>query len=76
MASERFIISGQLGNTLDLWIRAHARRIGVCVDIGAFDQAVLEMGVVGPSEMRDAMEMGCLLGPIDAWIENIQREAL
>jgi len=73
---ERFIISGQLGQTLVPWICRHALRIGVHVDIGAYSANALELRVDGPSPMLDAMEMGCLLGPIDAWIENIRREPI
>lgn len=75
MATERFTIRGRLGAaTLLPWIRRHADRIGV----GArFDEATGERLAVmfdGPPDLLDAMEMGCLLGPIEVWIDSIRRE--
>ena len=42
--------------------------------------ALLEVGalaadvdVAGPVELIDMMEMGCSLGPIDVWVETIER---
>ncbi|EEX13930.1 conserved hypothetical protein [Citreicella sp. SE45] len=34
----------------------------------------MEIEVEGPPALLDAMEMGCLLGPIEVWVESIVRE--
>lgn len=36
----------------------------------------IELEVAGPVELIDMMEMGCSLGPIDVWVERIERTAL
>ncbi|MBU2957974.1 acylphosphatase [Paracoccus sp. 1_MG-2023] len=72
--TERFIISGRLDGSLLPWIDGHARRIGVAVDFGPRSDSAMELRVDGPPALLDAMEMGCLLGPIDVWIEDIRRE--
>lgn len=34
------------------------------------------MDLSGPEELIDMMEMGCSLGPIDVWVETIERRHL
>lgn len=72
--AEWFIISGQLGHSLSPWIGKHADRIGVDVRFGNSSADRLEICVDGPPALLDAMEMGCLLGPIDIWVDDIQRK--
>ncbi|MFD2844306.1 hypothetical protein [Paracoccus cavernae] len=33
----------------------------------------LEAVISGPPELLDAMEMACLLGPIQVWVDQIDR---
>ena len=33
----------------------------------------IELELSGPVELIDMMEMGCSLGPIDVWVETIDR---
>ncbi|MTH79633.1 acylphosphatase [Paracoccus aestuariivivens] len=76
MLSEVFVIEGVLSApTFEGWVRSHADRIGVAArfrESGADSVSVL---VEGPPALLDAMEMACLLGPIDVWVERIVREA-
>lgn len=73
-AHERFTIRGRLGTDSFLpWIKNHAVRLGLDGAIGHADAWRVDIDLSGPEDMIDAMEMGCLLGPIDVWVEAIER---
>lgn len=74
MAAERFTILGDLGAaSLPGWITRHAHRLGLGLEIAAIGPDRVEIDLSGPTEMIDAMEMGCLLGPIEVWVDSIRR---
>ena len=76
-AAERFLLAGDLDDpALRPWVLRHAARLGLRASITRQTPQALAMHVEGPPELLDAMEAGCLLGPIDSWIESIRRDAL
>ena len=58
------------------WIRRHADRLGLSQTVSHADDARIELELDGPEELIDMMEVGCLLGPINVWVETIGREPL
>jgi acylphosphatase len=71
---QRMIIRGELHAATFLpWIRRHAARLGLHQTIAHADDQQIELEVRGPEELVDMMEVGCLLGPIDTWVETIDR---
>ncbi len=73
-ARERMTIRGSLGADSFLpWIARHAARLGLTGEVRHADAARVDIDIAGPADLIDAMEMGCLLGPIDVWIETIDR---
>lgn len=76
MGQETMVIHGDLkGTSFVPWIRQHARKLGLAETIRHADADRIEVDLTGPAELIDAMEMGCLLGPIDIWVETIQRQS-
>lgn len=55
------------------WIKRHASKLGLAYTIGRSDSGIIELEVSGAPELIDMMEMGCSLGPIDVWVETIDR---
>ncbi|MFP5077747.1 acylphosphatase [Rhizobium sp. YIM 134829] len=55
------------------WIRRHAARLGLEQRVDHADAARIDLTVAGPIELIDALEMGCSLGPIDVWVDVIDR---
>lgn len=77
MATERFTIEGEVGAAVfPVWIERHARRLGLSGHVATVSPHLVELLVEGPEPLLDAMEMGCLLGPIDVWVDSIRREPL
>ncbi|MBS1183163.1 MAG: acylphosphatase-like protein [Proteobacteria bacterium] len=73
-ARERLTIRGRLGADSFLpWVMRHAARLGLAGDIRHADAGRVDIDLRGPVDLIDAMEMGCLLGPIDVWVETIDR---
>lgn len=58
------------------WIRRHANKLGLAQTFFHSDAARIELEVTGPVELIDMLEMGCSLGPIDVWVEEIQRRVM
>nr|WP_316656373.1 acylphosphatase [uncultured Gellertiella sp.] len=74
---EKLILRGDIASASFLpWIDRHARKLGLAGGIAAHDALRIELDMSGPRELLDAMEMGCSLGPIDVWIETIERIAM
>lgn len=74
MRAETFTIAGELATPAFVpWVERHARRLGVDIDIRSVAPEAVVLVVEGPGALVDAMEMGCLLGPIDAWVASIAR---
>lgn len=77
MATERFIITGNLAATTFLpWITRHARRLGLSGEPARMQGGQVEILLHGPPDLIDAMELGVSLGPIDVWVETIERQPL
>ena len=74
---ERMTISGELEpKTFLPWIRRHAAKLGLSQAISHSGPDRIELELSGPEELIDMMEMGCSLGPIDVWVETIERQPL
>lgn len=74
---ERMTIFGDLEATSFVpWIRRHATKLGLSHTISQTSSMRIELEVAGPEELIDMMEMGCSLGPIDVWVESIERTAI
>jgi len=58
------------------WIRRHAAKLGLSHTISHTSPMRIELEVGGPEELIDMMEMGCSLGPIDVWVEGIERTTI
>ena len=77
LASERFLILGTVESKgFPPWIERHAHKLGLACRIEQQGPAQLEMVISGPAELLDAMEMACLLGPIQVWVDRIERVPL
>ena len=71
---ERMTILGNLDTgSFQPWINRHEAKLGLEQRVHHADQARIELILSGPVELIDAMEMGCSLGPINVWVEDIQR---
>lgn len=74
---ERMTILGDLDAASFLpWIRRHAAKLGISQAISHASSNRIELEVEGLEELIDMMEMGCSLGPIDVWVESIERKSM
>lgn len=72
---ERITIVGDVESASFIpWIRRHADKLGLSQDFLHAGANRIELEVVGPAELIDMLEMGCSLGPIDVWVDEIQRK--
>lgn len=72
--SERMTIRGKLVPASFVpWINRHAAKLGLEKGVAYISSDRIEVDVSGPEELIDMLEMGCLLGPIDVWVETIDR---
>ncbi len=77
MATERFLISGDLAAPTFLpWITRHAQRLGLYGTPERRANGQVEITLQGPPDLIDAMELGVSLGPIDVWVDSIDRQPL
>lgn len=71
---QRMTILGELDIAAFLpWIHRHAAKLGLSQTVAHADDARIELDLRGPEALIDMMEIGCLLGPIDVWVETIAR---
>ncbi|APO79316.1 acylphosphatase-like protein (plasmid) [Rhizobium etli 8C-3] len=71
---ERMTILGELDAVSFIpWVRRHAAKLGLAQAIAHTSSERLEVDIAGPVELIDMMEIACLLGPIDVWVETIHR---
>lgn len=71
---QRMIILGDLVPRSFLpWIDRHASKLGLSPIIVHASANRIEIDLAGPDELIDMMEIGCTLGPINVWVESIQR---
>ncbi|MFT3691094.1 acylphosphatase [Paenirhodobacter sp.] len=74
MTTERFTLHGRLApGAFAPWIERHAARIGVSVRFGPRAATRITFAATGAPDLLDALEMGCLLGPREVWVELIDR---
>ena len=74
--SELFVISGDVDKPgFPGWIDRHACRLGLESQLLQHAPDRIELAVSGPPDLVDAMELGCSLGPIEVWVERIDRES-
>ena len=71
---ERLVIRGDLASASFLpWVDRHSSRLGLRCQALAIGPACVELEVAGQAELIDALEVGCLLGPFDVWVDTIER---
>ncbi|WP_332304875.1 acylphosphatase [Rhizobium sp. GR12] len=58
------------------WVRRHAAKLGLSQTVSHAGKDRIELLLEGPDELIDMMEMGCSLGPIDVWVETIERRTI
>lgn len=76
-ATERMTLTGTVTpSSFQPWILRHAARLGLQGAITHADDGRIELEISGPPDLLDAMEMGCSLGPIDVWVETIERSVI
>ena len=55
------------------WVERHCKRLGLTCETLYRDADEAAFKVDGQPELIDALEVGCLLGPYDVWVETITR---
>ncbi|MES0001133.1 acylphosphatase [Mesorhizobium sp. M0051] len=71
---ERMTIRGQLQPASFVpWIMRHAAKLGLAHHVTHASTDRIELDIAGAAELIDMMEMGCSLGPIEVWVETIDR---
>lgn len=72
---ERMIIRGDDLDAASFvpWIQRHAAKLGLAQTIVHAGPDRIEIDLAGAAELIDMMEMGCSLGPIDVWVETVDR---
>lgn len=71
---QHLVILGNLGSPSFLpWIERHSHRLGLRCEALTAGPARVELRVEGQADLIDALEVGCLLGPFDVWVETIER---
>lgn len=74
---ERMTIHGELDAASFVpWIRRHAAKLGISQAITHSGPDRIEVDLAGAPELIDMMEVGCLLGPINVWVETIDRRSV
>jgi acylphosphatase len=71
-----FVFSGRLRSDVFLEFARHrAARLDLAIDIGAVSDAAIALTVQGPSELVDAFEMACSLGPYACLVLDVTRRS-
>ena len=69
-----FVFSGKLRTEIFLEFARHrAARLDLAIDIGAVSDEAIALTVHGPSELVDAFEMACSLGPYQCLVLDVTR---
>lgn len=70
--SRLFTLQGELQSASFLpWVARHSRKLGLACETLHVDACRAVFKVDGQADLIDAFEVGCLLGPIDVWVEKI-----
>ena len=73
----RLVIVGNVGaSTFVPWIERHASKLGLTGLVCRGSARCLEVEADGLEDMLDALEVGCLLGPAEVWVESVSRVRL
>ena len=74
ITSELMIFTGNVGAPdFPDWIVHRARRLGLKGWVKNSSGGSIEVLVIGPPDLVDAMELGCSLGPMSVRVETIER---
>lgn len=78
MASrERLTLSGRLeADSVLPWITRYAAKLDLSLSIHTAEAGCIELDVEGAPDLIDMMDIGCSLGPINVWVEQIVRRSL
>ncbi len=69
-----FTIEGTLNHSCFVpWIKRHAQKLGLRTQFISINNDTIDLNVYGPPDLVDALEMGCLLGPIEVWVQELKR---
>jgi hypothetical protein len=69
-----FVFSGRLRTDVFIEFARHrAARLDLAIDIGAVSDEAIALTVRGPSELVDAFEMACSLGPYQCLVLDVIR---
>ena len=70
-----FVFRGQLRTESFVEFARHrAARLGLCFEIGPVSADVVALSVSGATELVDAFEMACSLGPYDCLVLDVARQ--
>jgi hypothetical protein len=71
-----FVFSGKLRADIFVEFARHrAARLDLAIDIGSVSDEAIALTVRGPSELVDAFEMACSLGPYQCLVLDVTRRA-
>ena len=71
-----FVFSGRLRTDVFVEFARHrAARLDLAIDIGAVSEEAIALTVCGPSELVDAFEMACSLGPYQCLVLDVTRHS-
>jgi hypothetical protein len=69
-----FVFRGRLRTDIFVEFARHrAARLDLAIDIGAVSDEAIALTVHGPSELVDAFEMACSLGPYQCLVLDVTR---
>lgn len=72
--NQKLVILGQVSSaSFPPWIERQARLLGLGADMVIVGADRIEVAVHGQPELIEALAVGCLLGPIDVWVDSIER---
>lgn len=72
----RFLIRGDVGHAdFAPWILRHAARLGLEGRVLSQDAATVEVAASGPTELVEALALGCSLGPQSVLVDSVEHLA-
>ena len=70
----RFVFTGRLrSDSFIEFARHRAARLGLWIDVAQISELAITVNVSGPTELVDAFEMACSLGPYDCLVLEVAR---